>query len=247
MPLDKDFDLFDEIENEQVPGLDTELTEENKEDLITDEDIVTEVKEENLPVEDVVEVIETQEEEIKEETIEPIKKIKTTGETFNRISDFIVNPVADDEWEQFKNDTLIKMSGIQIKENIPPNVILHVAADLDSMYSSIYDKYMETKTGLENLTNKEDGILAVIKATNSKGSNETERKANGVAAAEKYKIDKTTVNLFHLIAETRSRLNFLQGIIDQIRFKKDLLVTASAAIKVLNKQTNSSFYDIILI
>lgn len=235
MPLDKDFDLFDEIENEQVPGLDTELTEENKEDLITDEDIVTEVKEENLPVEDVVEVMEIQEEKVKEETIEPIKKIKTTGETFNRISDFIVNPVADDEWEQFKNDTLIKMSGIQIKENIPPNVILHVAADLDSMYSSIYDKYMETKTGLENLTNKEDGILAVIKATNSKGSNETERKANGVAAAEKYKIDKTTVNLFHLIAETRSRLNFLQGIIDQIRFKKDLLVTASAAIKVLNK------------
>jgi hypothetical protein len=235
MPLDKDFDLFDEIENEQVPGLDTELTKQNKEELITDEDILTEVKEENLPVEDVVEVMEIQEEEVKEEIIEPIKKIKTTGETFNRISDFIVNPVADDEWEQFKNDTLIKMSGIQIKENIPPNVILHVAADLDSMYSSIYDKYMETKTGLENLTNKEDGILAVIKATNSKGSNETERKANGVAAAEKYKIDKTTVNLFHLIAETRSRLNFLQGIIDQIRFKKDLLVTASAAIKVLNK------------
>lgn len=234
MPLDKDFDLFDEIENEEVPGLDTELTEQNKKELITDEDILTKVKEENLPVEDVVEVMEIQE-EVKEEIIEPIKKIKTTGETFNRISDFIVNPVADDEWEQFKNDTLIKMSGIQIKENIPPNVILHVAADLDSMYSSIYDKYMETKTGLENLTNKEDGILAVIKATNSKGSNETERKANGVAAAEKYKIDKTTVNLFHLIAETRSRLNFLQGIIDQIRFKKDLLVTASAAIKVLNK------------
>lgn len=234
MPLDKDFDLFDEIENEEVPGLDTELKEESKPDLITDEDtaIVEEaVTEETVKEDEVVEDNEDKE----EPTIEPIKKIKTTGETFNRISDFIVNPVADDEWERFKNDTLIKMSGIQIKENIPPNVILHVAADLDSMYSSIYDKYMETKTGLENLTNKEDGILAVIKATNAKGSNETERKANGVAAAEKYKIDKTTVNLFHLIAETRSRLNFLQGIIDQVRFKKDLLVTASAAIKVLNK------------
>lgn len=234
MPLDKDFDLFDEIENDEVPGLDTELTDTNKEDLITDEDTVTikeEVTEETVKKDEVVEDNEDEE----EPAIEPIKKIKTTGETFNRISDFIVNPVADDEWERFKNDTLIKMSGIQIKENIPPNVILHVAADLDSMYSSIYDKYMETKTGLENLTNKEDGILAVIKATNAKGSNETERKANGVAAAEKYKIDKTTVNLFHLIAETRSRLNFLQGIIDQVRFKKDLLVTASAAIKVLNK------------
>ena len=234
MPLDKDFDLFDEIEDTEVPGLDTELKEESKPDLITDEDTVTvkeEVTEETVKEDGVVEDNEDKE----EPAIEPIKKIKTTGETFNRISDFIVNPVADDEWERFKNDTLIKMSGIQIKENIPPNVILHVAADLDSMYSSIYDKYMETKTGLENLTNKEDGILAVIKATNAKGSNETERKANGVAAAEKYKIDKTTVNLFHLIAETRSRLNFLQGIIDQVRFKKDLLVTASAAIKVLNK------------
>ena len=235
MPLDKDFDLFDEIEDTEVPGLDTELKEESKPDLITDEDtvaikeeVVEEINEETIKEDNAVE----NEEEL---AIEPIKKIKTTGETFNRISDFIVNPVADDEWERFKNDTLIKMSGIQIKENIPPNVILHVAADLDSMYSSIYDKYMEIKTGLENLTNKEDGILAVIKATNAKGSNETERKANGVAAAEKYKIDKTTVNLFHLIAETRSRLNFLQGIIDQVRFKKDLLVTASAAIKVLNK------------
>lgn len=234
MPLDKDFDLFDEIEDTEVPGLDTELKEESKPDLITEEDTVAikeEATEETVKEDEVVEDNENKE----EPTIEPIKKIKTIGETFNRISDFIVNPVADDEWERFKNDTLIKMSGIQIKENIPPNVILHVAADLDSMYSSIYDKYMETKTGLENLTNKEDGILAVIKATNAKGSNETERKANGVAAAEKYKIDKTTVNLFHLIAETRSRLNFLQGIIDQVRFKKDLLVTASAAIKVLNK------------
>ena len=241
MPLDKDFDLFDEIENEEVPGLDTELKEESKSDLITDEDTVTikeevteEINEESVKEDKQEDVVEDNEDK-EELAVEPIKKIKTTGETFNRISDFIVNPVADDEWERFKNDTLIKMSGIQIKENIPPNVILHVAADLDSMYSSIYDKYMETKTGLENLTNKEDGILAVIKATNAKGSNETERKANGVAAAEKYKIDKTTVNLFHLIAETRSRLNFLQGIIDQVRFKKDLLVTASAAIKVLNK------------
>ena len=237
MPLDKDFDLFDEIEDTEVPGLDTELKKESKPDLITDEDTVAikeEATEEIVKEDEIVKDNEDKEDE-EEPTVEPIKKIKTTGETFNRISDFIVNPVADDEWERFKNDTLIKMSGVQIKENIPPNVILHVAADLDSMYSSIYDKYMETKTGLENLTNKEDGILAVIKATNAKGSNETERKANGVAAAEKYKIDKTTVNLFHLIAETRSRLNFLQGIIDQVRFKKDLLVTASAAIKVLNK------------
>mgnify|MGYP000372931497 CR=1 FL=1 len=160
MPLDKDFDLFDEIEDTEVPGLDTELKEESKPDLITDEDTVAikeevteEINEETVKEDEVVEDNEDEE----EPAIEPIKKIKTTGETFNRISDFIVNPVADDEWERFKNDTLIKMSGIQIKENIPPNVILHVAADLDSMYSSIYDKYMETKT--KNLSNKSNCLI----------------------------------------------------------------------------------------
>lgn len=98
MPLDKDFDLFDEIENEEVPGLDTELKEESKPDLITDEDtvIVKETVTEEINEESVKEDKAVEDEE--EPAIEPIKKIKTTGETFNRISDFIVNPVADDEW-----------------------------------------------------------------------------------------------------------------------------------------------------
>ena len=105
MPLDKDFDLFDEIENDEVPGLDTELTEENKEDLITDEDTVAvkeavteETNEESVKEDKVVEDNEDKEEPV----IEPIKKIKTTGETFNRICYFIVNPVADDEWNALK-------------------------------------------------------------------------------------------------------------------------------------------------
>ena len=175
--------------------------------------------------------------EVEKETVscEKTDKSKSKGDSFNNVIDFFTNPIADPDWENLKNEILTRIDGIKIKSNIPPNVVLLVSSELDSLHSYIHDKFMETKTALDNLTNKEDGVLTVIKATNAKGSNETERKASGVTAAQKYKIGKNTVDLFQLIAETRGRYNFLDGILKQIQFKKELLITVSSALKVLNK------------
>lgn len=175
--------------------------------------------------------------EVEKETVscEKTDKSKFKGDSFNNVIDFFANPIADPDWEDLKNEILTRIDGIKIKSNIPPNVVLLVSSELDSLHSYIHDKFMETKTALDNLTNKEDGVLTVIKATNAKGSNETERKASGVTAAQKYKIGKNTVDLFQLIAETRGRYNFLDGILKQIQFKKELLITVSSALKVLNK------------
>ena len=216
-----DLDVENEVASivEETPK--TDLFDESKEEL------KMKIQKEPQPEE---------KQEIKtEEKQDEVPKSKVKGSAFNSIVDFVINPIQDDEWNKFKEEMIVKVDGIVIKDNIPPNVVLLIASDLDSTYNMIYEKYMEIKTALDNFTNKEDGILSVIKATHSKGSNETERKANGVAAAQKYKIGKTTVNLFELIAETRNRYNFLQGLIDQIKFKKDLLIIASSAIKVLNK------------
>ncbi len=175
--------------------------------------------------------------EVEKETVscEKTDKSKSKGDSFNNVIDFFANPIADPDWENLKTEILTRIDGIKIKSNIPPNVVLLVSSELDSLHSYIHDKFMETKTALDNLTNKEDGVLTVIKATNAKGSNETERKASGVTAAQKYKIGKNTVDLFQLIAETRGRYNFLDGILKQIQFKKELLITVSSALKVLNK------------
>lgn len=175
--------------------------------------------------------------EVEKETVscEKTDKSKSKGDSFNNVIDFFANPIADPDWEDLKTEILTRIDGIKIKSNIPPNVVLLVSSELDSLHSYIHDKFMETKTALDNLTNKEDGVLTVIKATNAKGSNETERKASGVTAAQKYKIGKNTVDLFQLIAETRGRYNFLDGILKQIQFKKELLITVSSALKVLNK------------
>lgn len=228
--INEGIDIFAGIDDLDVENEVASIVEETpKTDLFEEpqEELKTEIQEEPQPE-------EKQEVETKEKQDE-VPKSKVKGSAFNSIVDFVINPIQDDEWNKFKEEMTVKVDGIVIKDNIPPNVVLLIASDLDSTYNMIYEKYMEIKTALDNFTNKEDGILSVIKATHSKGSNETERKANGVAAAQKYKIGKTTVNLFELIAETRNRYNFLQGLIDQIKFKKDLLIIASSAIKVLNK------------
>lgn len=257
---EKGFNIFDDMEDIVVNESDDQVLESKEEpiDLLADDtadtkedslDLLTEEtpKEEATSEEEKVApatdetVSDAKEElvvdEVEKETVscEKTDKSKSKGDSFNNVIDFFANPIADPDWEDLKNEILTRIDGIKIKSNIPPNVVLLVSSELDSLHSYIHDKFMETKTALDNLTNKEDGVLTVIKATNAKGSNETERKASGVTAAQKYKIGKNTVDLFQLIAETRGRYNFLDGILKQIQFKKELLITVSSALKVLNK------------
>lgn len=258
---EKGFNIFDDMEDIVVNENDDQVLESKEEpiDLLAD-DASADVKEDSLDLlaeetpEEVAHVTEekvapaTDEtisdakeelvvDEVEKETVscEKTDKSKSKGDSFNNVIDFFANPIADPDWEDLKTEILTRIDGIKIKSNIPPNVVLLVSSELDSLHSYIHDKFMETKTALDNLTNKEDGVLTVIKATNAKGSNETERKASGVTAAQKYKIGKNTVDLFQLIAETRGRYNFLDGILKQIQFKKELLITVSSALKVLNK------------
>lgn len=259
---EKGFNIFDDMEDIVVNENDDLETKEEPIDLLADD--TADMKEDSLDLlaeETTEEVAPATEEKVEEkvapatdETISDAKeelvvdeveketvscektdKSKSKGDSFNNVIDFFANPIADPDWEDLKTEILTRIDGIKIKSNIPPNVVLLVSSELDSLHSYIHDKFMETKTALDNLTNKEDGVLTVIKATNAKGANETERKASGVTAAQKYKIGKNTVDLFQLIAETRGRYNFLDGILKQIQFKKELLITVSSALKVLNK------------
>ena len=255
---EKGFNIFDDMEDIVVNENDDLETKEEPIDLLADDTANTKEDSLDLLAEEIPEEETTSEEEkvapatdetisdVKEELVvdeveketvscEKTDKSKSKGDSFNNVIDFFANPIADPDWEDLKTEILTRIDGIKIKSNIPPNVVLLVSSELDSLHSYIHDKFMETKTALDNLTNKEDGVLTVIKATNAKGSNETERKASGVTAAQKYKIGKNTVDLFQLIAETRGRYNFLDGILKQIQFKKELLITVSSALKVLNK------------
>lgn len=225
--------LADDAANTKEDSLDLLAEENPEEETTSEEEKVAPATDETIS--DAKEELVVDEVEKETVSCEKTDKSKSKGDSFNNVIDFFANPIADPDWEDLKNEILTRIDGIKIKSNIPPNVVLLVSSELDSLHSYIHDKFMETKTALDNLTNKEDGVLTVIKTTNAKGSNETERKASGVTAAQKYKIGKNTVDLFQLIAETRGRYNFLDGILKQIQFKKELLITVSSALKVLNK------------
>ena len=212
---EKGFNIFDDMEDIVVNENDDQVlaSEEEPIDLLADD--TADMKEDSLDLlaeettEEVAPVVEETSAPVVEETISDAKeelvvdeveketvscektdKSKSKGDSFNNVIDFFANPIADPDWEDLKTEILTRIDGIKIKSNIPPNVVLLVSSELDSLHSYIHDKFMETKTALDNLTNKEDGVLTVIKATNAKGSNETERKASGVTAAQKYKIGK---------------------------------------------------------
>lgn len=195
--------LADDAANTKEDSLDLLAEENPEEETTSEEEKVAPATDETIS--DAKEELVVDEVEKETVSCEKTNKSKSKGDSFNNVIDFFANPIADPDWEDLKNEILTRIDGIKIKSNIPPNVVLLVSSELDSLHSYIHDKFMETKTALDNLTNKEDGVLTVIKATNAKGSNETERKASGVTAAQKYKIGKNTVDLFQLIAETRGR------------------------------------------
>ena len=211
-------------------------------DIFSDEDAIEipnkkeEIKKEK-PAEEVIieeEVIEEEIPETPKEDVQEIEKSDISSTYYQSAIEYIERPIDDKDWLDFKENLKTKIDKIKIKSTLTPNLILPIISELDGLYSIAYEEHVKTKTALQNLTNKEDGMLTVCKTINAKGSNESERKSSGMKAAQKYKLGNKSVDLFELVAETRSRYYFLESILEQIKFKKDLLILVSSSFKTLN-------------
>lgn len=203
-------------------------------DIFEDEEVIK-IPEKETPKKE-EKIAEEVEEKVKEETPkeDQIEKSDISGSYYESALEYIEAPILDKDWQDFKENLKIKIDKVKIKSTLTPNLILPIISELDGLYSIAYEEHVKTKTALQNLTNKEDGMLTVCKTINAKGSNESERKSSGMKAAQKYKLGNKSVDLFELVAETRSRYYFLESILEQIKFKKDLLILVSSSFKTLN-------------
>lgn len=203
-------------------------------DIFEDEEAIK-IPEKEIPKKE-EKIAEEVEEKVKEETPkeDQIEKSDISGSYYESALEYIEAPILDKDWQDFKENLKIKIDKVKIKSTLTPNLILPIISELDGLYSIAYEEHVKTKTALQNLTNKEDGMLTVCKTINAKGSNESERKSSGMKAAQKYKLGNKSVDLFELVAETRSRYYFLESILEQIKFKKDLLILVSSSFKTLN-------------
>lgn len=145
----------------------------------------------------------------------------------------ITTPFYDEEWEKFKNEIKEELSKIEISPDLNPGTLKVVVSELSIIREKIWNNYQEIKTLYETLSSKEpEGLIERVKRINIDGTNDMERRKNGILACMNYQTDEGTINLYEVLDETRKRFNFLKNVMNTIQYKTDVLITMSSALKL---------------
>ena len=233
-----------------------EIVKEEQAQETSNEKPVTETVSESEPEEPEIEssAVDESKEESKEETEEPEEKeepkkkrtrktvekpaeinasMKMTGATKLMDAVALVIPEYEDptyaEFMEHMNEALLHTV---FDERADAGVIKVILSNLARCYDNATRKYAEVSAKLEAVANKNYGLIVRQTAANSIGSNEAERKRNGLHAPEIYKGSANkTVNLFAVEAGLRKEALELQTIIKQIEFKKSAIIAYLTASK----------------
>lgn len=158
----------------------------------------------------------------------------TTTMSFSEAAAVLTSPFADETWDAFKVEIEEELNAIVIDQDMNPGVLKVVLSELNIVYDKIAQPLHEARTLLENLTNKDDGTIVLVKSISLGGNNDMERKRAGFLSAMSYKPKSGggNINLFEAAAEVRSRYNFLKSIHDRLKYKSDTLITMNGALKL---------------
>lgn len=161
-------------------------------------------------------------------------EMPTTQMDYAEAVEAVRSPFTDEKWESFKEEIINDMNSIQLTDDMNAGTLKVVSAELSILRDKIYYPLFEAKTDAERYAMKEpEGLIERVKRINSTGgSNDIERRRNGILACVAYETSAGTVNLYELMDEARSRYAFLRAIDESIKFKKDLLITMSSSLKL---------------
>lgn len=168
--------------------------------------------------------------------------LPTTEVDYTTAVESLKSNFVDEEWEKFRELTVSNLNEIVISDSMNAVALKGTIAKLSGLREDVWLKFIDTKTLFENLAaEKPEGLIERIKKANLIGNNDNERKRNSVIAVMKYKApDGTEVNLYEVLDETRSRFNFLDGVMRSLQYKTDVLITMLGSIKLENRQGGMS-------
>lgn len=145
---------------------------------------------------------------------------------------------ADAEWVEYKNDIEKAYEAINITPDINSAMLVGIINQLSNLRDRIWNQHQYYKNQFDQLSSKEpEGVIERIKRinVNETANNDMARKKSGIAACMNYKTENgDTINLYDLLDEVRARYYFLNAIMSNIEFKKNLLITISSALKIEN-------------
>lgn len=164
--------------------------------------------------------------------------VYTTEVDFDEAIKVLSSKFDDPEWLSFKEDIEKEYEKIVVEPDINSSVLLNIEAQLAKLRDRIWSRHCYYQTQLDQLMSKEpEGLIARVKRLGMDPSapNEAIRNRQGVLACVNF-VDKNGnhINLYELLDEIRARYNFLNSVLQNIGFKKDLLITISSALKIEN-------------
>lgn len=168
-----------------------------------------------------------------EKAAEATASMKMTGATklMDAVS-LVVPEYEDPSYAEFMEHMEQALLRTVFDERADAGVIKVILSNLARCYDNATRKYADVSAKLETVANKNYGLIIRQTAANSIGSNEAERKRNGLHAPEVYKgAGGKTVNLFAIEAGLRKQALELQTIIKQIEFKKSAIIAYLTASK----------------
>ena len=143
------------------------------------------------------------------------------------------NPISTPKWDSLVETINNELSNITIKADIDPAVLGVAAEQIDRASNTILQAYNEYQALLMSLIDKDCGLVAYVKAVNSVGSNDAERKQHANEACTVYKNEiGETINLLELVRSTRIRVGFLKGAYDRLQCKRNMLYTLTTELKM---------------
>ena len=158
----------------------------------------------------------------------------TFTEAMNEFQSF----AGDSEWMEYKADIEKTYESINIMPDINSAMLVGIINQLSNLRDRIWNQHQYYKNQYDQLSSKEpEGVIERIKRinVNESANNDMARKKSGIAACMNYKTDNgETINLYDLLDEVRARYYFLNAIMSNIEFKKNLLITISSALKIEN-------------
>jgi|GEM_PF-5056573 hypothetical protein len=225
------------VEESATTKVDTkkESTEDKKATKTKSRRTSTRKKAEETTTKDVVDTPEVT------ETIETLFKMPTTSVKYSEAIQAIKSKFVDEEWENFRKEIIEESDKIVIESDMQEGAMKKTIAKLNALREKIWVNFVDTKSLFESLSNKDtEGLIERVKFASLEGANETIRKKAGVLAVMNYVTPEgEKVNLYEVYDETKNRFYFLKSVMDTIKYKSDVLITMSSAIKMEKNHSNN--------
>lgn len=161
--------------------------------------------------------------------------------SFSKAIEEFSSVAVDENWLEFKKDIEKAYENISIPTDLNSASMLNIICQLSNLRNRIWNQYQYYKNQYDAISSKEpEGLIERIKRinVNEDAANESLRRRSGIIACINYKTkDGEIINLYDLFDEVRARYTFLNTIMNNIEFQKNLLITASSALKLENSLT----------